>query len=404
MIGLSMSMPQVMPTARGSYWEQINNALKSQMADQSIQRTQLQNQFYPELTQSQIDINKAKAKNMPLELQLRQAMYNPEYLALRNAQLRQLIEHPERFASGIGKEIIEADRLRGGGGLAPQQPSFYKNAPENTAPQPDANPKNLSAPPLMPAQQGNPYAITPESASKIPGAIQAQPVVTDAGDLIMPQYAQNNDLMAYDNNRNKKAVSNQTWKQFQAARQLEGFANSDSVRQSLSAYAQYAGLFGKGKEYIDSLKRTNPDLYNKAMEAQNITLSNLTNLERRLEDLSVDEKTRAEIRGTLDGAKSNITSNPKRSLYLINAALRQMSDITKQVYATAQPFKKIFVPHPFSPIKESEWQAPDTAAQDINMGIRPLNSFSSREEFRKYYGSLSNIQKAIVNKQLGGGK
>lgn len=362
------------------------------------QNAPLYNAIRNQLLQQQANLAGAQAQYMPVKLNMQgrrldidERRYSPEQLqSMLLKRQSEIATAPQRALSADGKRIVERQQLDAG--YAPAGNTWDQQTGNLAAlQQAQGQPLPLSAQQvnnlktLFPQAQ-QPTTLTSAIANQAQGMQQpamaqqpdmaqqqAQPVVTDAGDFMDPKYANNANLLQYDLQTNKKLVPTQTLQQFSAARQLEGFANDPNVRKSLLAFSQYAGLYGRGQEYLDSLKRTKPELYQQAMEAKKVTLTNLANLERRLENLGVQESTREEIRGSLDGAKDMLTSDPQTALYLINAALRQMNAVTKQVYATAQPARKIYSPHPFRELSMSELNQQEPSAQGTgNFSVQDL--------------------------------
>lgn len=372
----------------------LMNALNNMLKQQQIQKMGITNQYLPQTLESANALKQIQSQLMPqrLDLQSRrldldQRRFSPEQLdALLKYRQSLISTAPQRASTAEGKHAYERANLESGfapGGntfqqavgslsgqnqalpLSPQQieklqsifPQQQQGA-QNIPPQIQGALQQVLQQQMPQQQQQSMQQPVPANQNNLPpqGLQQQTPqlVRTDVGDFIAPQYANNPNLLQYDVMANKKAIPGQVQNQFAAARQLEGYANDPDVRKSLLAFTKYAGILGQGQKVLDALKRDKPEQYQRALEAQKITITNLSNLARRFENLGVQESTRDEIRGTLDGAVRQMTNDPKTALFLINAALRQMNTVATQVYGAAQPIRKVYSPHEFKPLSMDE--------------------------------------------------
>lgn len=344
------------------------------------------------LKQAGIQIEGGKLKNSQERLSFDKDVYSPAYLAARIKLMQQQADNPGRYLSAQGKRAEEELRVKNGllpdgrqndvNNLATTPPAIPPINPVNTA-----APVPISQPPAQGQQQSagtgqalSPkYQLTPEQIAKLAnilgvqgggqaaGAQGAQPkavtpaitpqqepdyknmVKTEAGDYLHQDYAKNPVARQYAMMANIGAAKG-SQQQFNAARQLEGFLQDPATRRGLAAYVQYAGLTGRAKGFIDSLKRDKPEEYQAFLAAKDITVGMIANITARMEKLGVQQEIRAGVHKMFDGALAKLTTDPKTSLYLINSALSMVNNYSHKVYADAQPINQVFVPSPYEPI------------------------------------------------------
>ncbi len=185
---------------------------------------------------------------------------------------------------------------------------------------------------------------------------------------------------------NKSLNTTQLQNQKNAYEQMDSLLGTQHIEDILKKASKYAGLFGKGKKWMDAVAGQNSEDYDAFKEFQNILSTNYTNLTKRMEALAADNKTRAEIHNSLTGAINAWDSNPRRALKLFDETQSQLQKIGQTVESQAHKFNpqgKTFGPAPAKKLSESSMPTSHDPSS-----IKEWLKTASKEDINNYRNSL----------------
>jgi hypothetical protein len=135
---------------------------------------------------------------------------------------------------------------------------------------------------------------------------------------------------------NAKASPNMQ-KQLDNTVAIETFLNSPAIEMLAQSAKNYAGIRGKGKQFMDAWTGNNSANFENNLQFRNSFTSDLVNLQRRLEGLSIQPSQRAELITNIRGAFDEWSSNPDRAIDQFNRAIAQLKDIAGSTSVAGQP-------------------------------------------------------------------
>jgi len=178
----------------------------------------------------------------------------------------------------------------------------------------------------------------PISQNQIPlpqnNAVNASPIasLTPQQQSILQQQAAN-QVKA-----NMGGVSPYMTKKLDNTIAIEKFTQSPSIQMLAQSAKDYAGIKGKGQQFIDKWMGNNSVHFENNLEFKNSFTSDLVNLQRNLEALSIQPSQRKELITNIRGAFDEWSSNPDRAIDQFNRAIAQLKDIAGGTSLAAQPF------------------------------------------------------------------
>jgi hypothetical protein len=292
--------------------KQINNA----MDDQKFKDLPAQDQAALKLKQAQLDFIKEKIKVLPQQVS-NQTNRTDWYRGAAYQFAKTLSQMPPSArALYISQHMDEYNKL-----LQDQQGAAMLSAIPVPGMQSNA------------AQQG---AQTPQN----PASSIGQPPMDASQGISSPQQQQDIQQLkdAAMTAASKDTVSPYMTKKLDNTIQVEKFAQSPAIQMLAESAKDYAGIQGKGKEFLDRWRGDNSTKFENNIQFKNSFTSDLVNLQRNLEQLSVQPSQREELIKNIRGSFDEWSSNPKRAIDQFNRAMAQLQDIAGSTSVAAQPF------------------------------------------------------------------
>jgi len=136
---------------------------------------------------------------------------------------------------------------------------------------------------------------------------------------------------------NKANVSAYSTKRLDNSIEMEKFLQDPEVDADMASLAKYAGIIGKGKAFVQSWKKDNPEDFERYLTAKNQLKSTFVNLQKNLEGLSVHVSQRQELIDNLMKGFESPSSNPERAWDQWQRTKQILHNVAKSNSVAAQP-------------------------------------------------------------------
>lgn len=136
---------------------------------------------------------------------------------------------------------------------------------------------------------------------------------------------------------NKGSVSAYSTKRLDNSIEMEKFLQDPEVDADMAAMSKYAGILGKGKAFIQSWQKDNPEDFERYLTAKNQLKSTFVNLQKNLEGLSVHVSQRKELVDNLMKGFTDPSSNPERAWDQWQRTKQILHNVAKSNSVAAQP-------------------------------------------------------------------
>ena len=136
---------------------------------------------------------------------------------------------------------------------------------------------------------------------------------------------------------NRGLTSPQMRQRLEAADSLDIFLSNPRIQNVLADSTYAAGIIGKGRAFLDSLKKDQPERYRDYIEFDKSLSQNWKNALKQMEKLGSDVEQRKELDKQVKYGLSNLTSNPRSALDAFKRAYKEMGEISASVRRVAQP-------------------------------------------------------------------
>jgi hypothetical protein len=168
-------------------------------------------------------------------------------------------------------------------------------------------------------------------APVIPTQTTQFPVAAPSSNSVMQQQLANQIAS------NKQSVSPYITKKLDNTIQIDKFLNSPAIDLLVQSASEYTGIKGKGKEFIDRWKSENSEKFENNYQFRNSFTSDIVNLQKNLEQLSIQPSQRAELIANFRKAFDEWSSNPERAQDQFYRTIAQLKDIAGANSIAAQP-------------------------------------------------------------------
>lgn len=269
-----------------------------------------------------------------------------------NATHQDLINNLSTSALGNALNITNPQQTppggaQQGGPTGTQQPI---SSPGIAAPQP-IQPISpfISKPPMAQGMAPSGAPSSPTFSSGTPPSAMANAAATvSAGNAMLPDIpkdqisAQYNPVqlqqMANQVKANMGGVSPKMTAKLDNVVAIDKFVQSPAIQMLAESAKDYSGIKGKGQAFLDRWTGNNSIKFENNLEFRNSFTSDLVNLQRNLEALSIQPSQRKELITNIRGAFDDWSTNPERAIDQFNRAMAQLKDISGGVSVAGQPF------------------------------------------------------------------
>lgn len=284
---------------------------------------------------------------------------------LQNAMSSEKFKYlPQQLQQGIALKAAQIDFLKQKAALLPQQlanqtkKTDWYTSPQYNAPRyiglqkgaardafiannqqmvNDLTRNTLSQANQQIASQGVNPVLNNNSQSLPMGSGIVPPGASDGS----PQSSIDQQQLANQIAANKSSVQPYTSKRLDNTIQVEKFLQDPMYSQILpDSAAEYSGIKGKGKEFIAKWMNDNSTKFGNNIQFKNKVTSDIVNLNRNLEALSVQKSQREELIGNLREAFDQWSSNPERAMDQYARTMAEIHDIAASNSEAAQPIYK----------------------------------------------------------------
>lgn len=409
------------------YNRDAQNLAATRLANIKNALGQIQLNYAPQMAQQAADEGAAK-----VSIAQNAARFAPQLsqLAVQQKQIMNAMasekfkEMPQEFQEGMALKAAQLQQIKQKMLLAPQQlaqqqgrfGNLYQLRQILSTLSPSAKAAFIAAHPdqmsgilgsVLSSSQGA-SAISPtQNIQPIQPNVSQQPNVQNQDATSIPQMTpiqqQQNQMppfaVASQISANKSSVSPYISKKLDNTIQVDKFLESPAISLLANSAAQYSGIKGKGQQFIDRWSANNSENFENNLQFRNSFTSDLVNLEKNLEQLSVQPSQRKELINNIRGSFDEWSTNPERAIDQFNRTLAQLKDIAGANSIAAQPLypgireKLAGLPSPSTNNLYNYMlnKRQETAAKNNNEGVVDVISPDGRE------GTIpaDNLEKAL---------
>lgn len=218
-------------------------------------------------------------------------------------------------------------------------------------------------------------------------------------------------------------INHQTSGKVQSAR-AEGAAtmdkflmeNREKISKALNDAIKYQGIYGRGKKWLDILKKDQPEAYANYQFVKGSLIPNLSNQIKFMEHMGATN-TQLEHAGNMVAALDKLDSNPETSRRTINKSIDSLMDLSKSIYQVAEPsypgtYKKLFnlseLKGDYIPENKTENKSSDKSIKN-KVGLKDnieLPQFEGttpeegRRKFKEWFRQQPLFTQNLVRRQL----